>query len=122
MHPRGARCPPGPWAASYAPETIAAICKTKRELGRVVAVGTTSLRALESNAAPIITCYQQALAGETKLFIYPPYKKFWIADALDTGKSTFHWGYVGKAFGYVAAYVGATLAIAVMLFEDRELS
>jgi hypothetical protein len=29
---------------------------------------------------------------------------------------------VGKAFGYVVCYVGALLAVAVMLFEDRELS
>ena len=37
-------------------------------------------------------------------------------------KSTFHWGYVGKAFVYVAAYVGAALAAAIVLFEERELS
>jgi hypothetical protein len=29
---------------------------------------------------------------------------------------------VGKAFGYMAAYVGATLVLAIMLFEQRELS
>jgi ABC-type transport system involved in multi-copper enzyme maturation permease subunit len=52
----------------------------------------------------------------------PNWQLFWLADALETGKSTFQWGYVGKAFAYVAGYVGATLAIAVMLFEDRELS
>jgi ABC-type transport system involved in multi-copper enzyme maturation permease subunit len=52
----------------------------------------------------------------------PNWQLFWLADALDSGKSTFHWGYVGKAFGYVIGYVGATLALAVMLFEERELS
>ena len=52
----------------------------------------------------------------------PNWQHFWLADALDTGKSTFHWDYVGKAFAYAAGYVGAALAIAVLLFEDRELS
>ena len=54
--------------------------------------------------------------------ITPNWQLFWLADALDSGKSTFHWGYVGKAFGYVLGYVGASLAVAVMLFEERELS
>ena len=31
---------------------------------------------------------------------------------MDMGKSTFHWGYVGKAFGYVVCYAGAALAVA----------
>ncbi len=54
--------------------------------------------------------------------VTPNWQLFWLADALDTGKSTYHWGYVGKAFAYAAAYVGAALALAVMLFEERELS
>ncbi|MSU58628.1 MAG: hypothetical protein EXS35_10700 [Pedosphaera sp.] len=54
--------------------------------------------------------------------VIPNWQVFWLADALETGKSTFHWGYVGKAFGYLVCYVGAVLALAVALFEDRELS
>jgi ABC-2 type transport system permease protein len=54
--------------------------------------------------------------------VTPNWQLFWLADALDSGKSTFHWGYVGKAFAYVLGYVGAALAVAVMLFEERELS
>ena len=54
--------------------------------------------------------------------VTPNWQLFWIADALDSGKSTFHWGYVGKAFAYVLGYVGAALAIAVLLFDERELS
>ena len=53
--------------------------------------------------------------------VTPNWQLFWLADALDAGKSTFHWGYVGKAFAYVLGYVGAALAIAVALFEEREL-
>ncbi len=52
----------------------------------------------------------------------PNWQFFWLADVLDTGKGSFHWGYVGKALAYVMGYVGAALSVAVLLFEERELS
>jgi len=52
----------------------------------------------------------------------PNWQLFWLADALETGQTTFHWAYVGKALGYVIFYAGAALAVAVALFDDRELS
>jgi hypothetical protein len=60
--------------------------------------------------------------GTVLYTVVPNWQNFWLADALDSGKSTFHWGYVSKAFAYVVCYVGAALAAAVTLFEDRELS
>jgi len=60
--------------------------------------------------------------GTVLYTVIPNWQNFWLADALDSGKSTFHWGYVSKAFAYVFCYVGAALAMAVTLFEDRELS
>jgi ABC-type transport system involved in cytochrome c biogenesis permease component len=60
--------------------------------------------------------------GTVLYTVMPNWQNFWLADALDSGRSTFHWGYVGKAFVYAACYIGATLAIAVTLFEERELS
>jgi hypothetical protein len=54
--------------------------------------------------------------------VVPNWQLFWLADALDMGKSTFHWGYVGKAFAYVVAYAGAALAVGTALFDERELS
>jgi ABC-type transport system involved in multi-copper enzyme maturation permease subunit len=54
--------------------------------------------------------------------IIPNWQLFWFADALDMGKSTFQWGYVGKAFAYMVAYAGAALAVGTALFEERELS
>jgi len=54
--------------------------------------------------------------------VTPNWQLFWLADALEAGKNTFLWGYVGKAFAYAAAYVGAALILAVLLFEERELS
>jgi ABC-2 type transport system permease protein len=54
--------------------------------------------------------------------LLPNWQNFWVADAVETGKTTFHWGYVAKAFAYVAGYAGAALSVAVLLFEERELS
>ena len=60
--------------------------------------------------------------GAVLYTITPNWQLFWLADALDSGKELFHWGYVAKAFAYVVCYVGAALACAVALFEERELS
>jgi len=54
--------------------------------------------------------------------ITPNWQLFWVADVLETGKTGFHWAYVGKALAYVVGYVGAAMTLAVMLFEERELS
>jgi ABC-2 type transport system permease protein len=60
--------------------------------------------------------------ASTLYTIVPNWQLLWFADALDMGKSTFHWGYVGKAFAYMVAYAGAALAVGTALFEERELS
>jgi len=60
--------------------------------------------------------------ASTLYTIVPNWQLCWFADALDMGKSTFHWGYVGKAFAYLVAYAGAALAVGTALFEERELS
>lgn len=54
--------------------------------------------------------------------LVPNWQLFWLADALETTKDTFHWDYVGKAFVYVLGYAGAALAVGTALFEERELS
>ena len=53
--------------------------------------------------------------------LVPNWQLFWLADALEN-KKTIPWRYVGQALGYVVAYLGASLALALILFEDRELS
>ena len=53
--------------------------------------------------------------------IVPNWQLLWLSDALEKGR-TIPWSYVGKALGYVVAYLGAALAAAMLLFEDRELS
>ncbi len=53
--------------------------------------------------------------------VAPNWQLFWLADRLE-GTNRIPWGYVGKAFGYMAAYLGAVLLVGLVLFEDRELS
>ncbi len=69
---------------------------------------------------------QRAAHGElwasTLYSVIPNWQLFWLADAIDTGKSTFQWAYVGKALAYAVCYSGAALAIGAALFEERELS
>jgi hypothetical protein len=60
--------------------------------------------------------------ASTLYSVIPNWQLFWLADAIESGKSTFEWGYVGKAFGYAVCYAGAALAIGTVLFEERELS
>jgi S-adenosylmethionine:tRNA ribosyltransferase-isomerase len=62
-------------------ETCEAIATTKARGGRVVAVGTTVVRALESAAGPAGAI--QPGSGETTLFILPGYR-FRVIDALMT--------------------------------------
>jgi S-adenosylmethionine:tRNA ribosyltransferase-isomerase len=57
-------------------ETAGAIARARRDGGRVVAVGTTSLRVLETAAG-------EAFDGETDLFILPGYR-FRAVDVLLT--------------------------------------
>jgi ABC-type transport system involved in multi-copper enzyme maturation permease subunit len=68
----------------------------------------------------------RAQAGEwwasTLYSVIPNWQLFWLADAIDTGKNTFQWAYVGKAFAYAVCYAGAALAVGTALFEERELS
>lgn len=53
--------------------------------------------------------------------IVPNWQLFWLSDALEKGR-TIPWSYVGRALAYVATYLGAALVLAMLLFEDRELS
>jgi len=88
--------------------------------------------AAQGGAPPNLTPQEQARLAQAGMggsrwaavlyTVIPNWQLFWLADALDTGKSTYHWGYVAKAFAYALAYVGAALTVAILLFEDRELS
>ncbi|MBX7147630.1 tRNA preQ1(34) S-adenosylmethionine ribosyltransferase-isomerase QueA [bacterium] len=62
-------------------ETVAQIRNTKKDNKKVVVVGTTAMRALESAASDKVQI--KAGPGYTEKFIYPPYE-FKVADALFT--------------------------------------
>jgi hypothetical protein len=53
--------------------------------------------------------------------VLPNWQLFWMSDALGMDKQ-IPWAYVGRAFAYSAGYLGAVLAVALVLFQDRELS
>jgi S-adenosylmethionine:tRNA ribosyltransferase-isomerase len=61
-------------------ETAAAIAACRNRKGRIVAVGTTSVRVLETAASD---GQIRAWSGQTNLYIYPPYR-FQCVDALIT--------------------------------------
>lgn len=63
-------------------ETAATIQATKAGGGRVIAIGTTTVRVLESVAAQH-DGKLVAMRGNTRIFIYPPYR-FHVVDALVT--------------------------------------
>jgi S-adenosylmethionine:tRNA ribosyltransferase-isomerase len=66
-------------------EVVAQIAKTKKNGGRVVAVGTTSVRSLESAAKASLEKGEalSAFYGDTDIFITPGYQ-FQVIDALVT--------------------------------------
>jgi S-adenosylmethionine:tRNA ribosyltransferase-isomerase len=64
---------------SVSGETAEKINKTKKDGGRIICVGTTSCRTLESAYTENFT----ACEGDTDIFIYPGYK-FKAVDALIT--------------------------------------
>lgn len=64
-------------------ETAALLNETRERGGRIVAVGTTSARTLETAAARFAPGQIEACSGWTDIFIYPGYK-FLMVDALLT--------------------------------------
>jgi hypothetical protein len=53
--------------------------------------------------------------------VTPNWQVFWMSDALE-GDKVIPWAYVGRAFEYAMGYLAMTLALAVALFQDRELN
>ena len=84
------------------PETAGLINDTRRSGGRVLAVGTTTVRVLESCAAPDGTV--QPGRGWTDIFLYPPYQP----RSVDLLLTNFH-------------LPKSTLLMLVSTFADREM-
>jgi hypothetical protein len=102
---------------------VALACSTRLDVIATLAVcSAVFLLGLMSDYLFGIPAAHGSWWASTLYSIVPNWQLFWLADALETGKSTFHWAYVGKALGYVIFYAGAALAVAVALFDERELS
>ena len=68
---------------SVPPETVEAIQRARARGGRVIAIGTTTVRALESAAQATPDGQLSAWSGDTQIFIYPGYD-WQVVDALFT--------------------------------------
>jgi ABC-type transport system involved in multi-copper enzyme maturation permease subunit len=102
---------------------VALACSTRLDMIATLAVcSAVFLLGLMSDYLFGLPADKGSWWASTLYSIVPNWQLFWLADALETGKSTFHWAYVGKALGYVIFYAGAALAVAVALFDERELS
>lgn len=64
-------------------EAAEAVNRARKEGRRVIAVGTTSVRVLESAASPSVPGMVRPFEGATELFIYPGYE-FRVVDGLIT--------------------------------------
>jgi ABC-type transport system involved in multi-copper enzyme maturation permease subunit len=102
---------------------VALACSTRLDMIATLAVcSAVFLIGLTSDYLFGLRAAHGSWWASTLYSIVPNWQLFWLADALESGKSTFQWAYVGKALGYVICYAGAALALAVALFDDRELS
>jgi len=102
---------------------VALACSTRLDMIATLAVcSAVFLVGLMSDYLFGLPAAKGSWWASTLYSVVPNWQLFWLADALETGKSTFQWVYVGKAFGYTFFYAGAALAAAVALFDDRELS
>ncbi|HZI31784.1 MAG TPA: hypothetical protein VFF11_05555, partial [Candidatus Binatia bacterium] len=102
---------------------VALACSTRLDMIATLAVcSAVFLVGLMSDYLFGLPAARGSWWASTLYSIVPNWQLFWLADALETGKNTFQWAYVGKAFGYAVFYAGAALAVAVALFDERELS
>jgi len=101
---------------------LALLCSTRLELMSTLAVCSAFfLLGLMSDYLFGQRAETGSLWASALYALLPNWQLMWVADALEEGRK-IPWNYVGTAFAYVVAYVGAALSLALFLFEDRELS
>jgi hypothetical protein len=77
---------------------VALACSTRLDMIATLAVcSALFLVGLMSDYLFGLPAAQGSWWASTLYSIVPNWQLFWLADALETGKSTFQWGYVGKA-------------------------
>jgi ABC-2 type transport system permease protein len=101
---------------------IALACSTRLELVPTLTVCTgVFLIGLMSDYFFGRPAEQGAWWATVVYAVLPNWQLFWLADALEEGNN-IPWSYVGRSLGYVAAYLTAVLALALLSFDDRELN
>ncbi|MBL9166612.1 MAG: hypothetical protein JNN07_02585 [Verrucomicrobiales bacterium] len=101
---------------------LALACSTRLEMVSTLAVCTTVfLLGLMSDYLFGRAAGQGEFWAKILYGVVPNWQKFWMAEALGEGNH-IPLTYLGTAFAYAAAQVGAALALGLSLFEDRELS
>jgi ABC-type transport system involved in multi-copper enzyme maturation permease subunit len=102
--------------------SLAVLCSTRLELiSTLVICSAVFLLGLMSDYLLGRRAEQGSWWAGALYAALPNWQLFWTADAIEAEK-TVPWKYLATAFGYMTAYVGATLALALWLFEERELS
>ena len=101
---------------------LALLCSTRLEMISTLAIcSAVFLLGLMSDYLFGARAQEGSWWASAVYSVLPNWQLLWVADALEEGKA-IPWSYLGTAFGYAVAYVGATLAVALYLFEDRELA
>jgi len=101
---------------------LALACSTRFELIPTLAIcSVIFLLGMMSDFLFGLAAQEGNFLAQTLYTLLPNWQLFWISDALGNGHVA-PWSYVGKAAGYMVGYLGAALAVALILFEDRELT
>lgn len=101
---------------------LALACSTRLEMVSTLAVCTmVFLLGLMSDYLFGRAAGQGEFWAKILYGVVPNWQKFWMAEALGEGNH-IPLAYLGTAFAYAVAHVGAALALGLSLFEDRELS
>ena len=101
---------------------LAMLCSTRLELIATLAVCSAFfLVGLVSDYLFGQRAEQGSWWASVVYTVLPNWQLFWMSDALGEGRG-IPLSYLARALGYTAAYVGAALAVALLLFEERELT
>jgi hypothetical protein len=101
---------------------LAMLCSTRLELIATLAVCSAFfLVGLVSDYLFGQRAAQGSWWASVVYTVLPNWQLFWMSDVLGEGRE-IPLSYLTRAVGYTAAYVGAALAVALALFEERELS
>ena len=101
------------------PVQVIAVTGGKGGIGKTNVSVNLSLALAEMGRRVVLLDADLGLANVDVLLGLKP--KATLADVLE-GDGTIPTRYIGQAFGYLVGYVGATLSVALWLFEDRELT